>query len=293
MKKFAKSIVGLLSVCVFASAVSTAAFAANDVNVVVGEKLQFEEGSGPIIYEEHTMMPLRAVSEALDATVYWFADKSSVQIVQYDTLLSLQIGNNIMGKYKIVNGEPSGEPESIKLTVAPIIHNERTYVPLRAISEAFDASISWDNPNRSAIIIPSKKTENFLSVKEMSVAPENTLCSVYGVVCYDSASQKYFLRSLTKNDMGAYSQITFCTPKVTSIADDTDYNDYVKAYWTEQFGMENPSGMVVKFSGVTASLNDTTHAILNKTTTTIKPLGRYDEYMKSLGLDFEPFSLTM
>ena len=161
------------------------------------------------------------------------------------------------------------------MEVTPIIHNDRTYVPLRAIAEAFDATITWDNPNRSAIIIPNKKVMNEVSVRDMTTLPSGTLCAAYGVI---------------RNESGAYSQISFCAPKKTSISDDTDYNEYLASYWLEQFGTENPSGMVVKFTGVTAAVDGATRLVLNKTTTGIKSYGYYDTYMKSLGIDCEAYT---
>lgn len=289
MKRIAKFGAGLLAAVMLTGAFGGAVFAAGDANVVIGDKLNFEEGNEPFIAEERTMMPLRAISEALDATVYWFNDEKRVQIVRYDMLLSLQIGNNIMGKYKIENGVVSSQPESVELDVAAMIHNDRTYVPLRAISEAFNARISWDNPNRSAIIIPMEQPLNNMTVSEMSAQPDGTLCAVYGVIGRDNTTGLFYLRSLTKNASGEYSKISFCTPVKTSMSDNTGYGEYVSQYWLEQFGTENPSGMVVRFTGLTASLDGVTNAVLNKTTTGVKPLGYYDNYMKSLGLDFEPF----
>lgn len=288
-KKFLRFAACIASATLLLGAVPYAAFAEGDANVVIGSKLAFDEGNEPFIAEERTMMPLRAISEALDATVYWFNDEKRVQIVRYDMLLSLQIGNNIMGKYKIENGVVSSTPESVELDVAAMIHNDRTYVPLRAISEAFNAQITWDNPNRSAIIIPNEQTMNEVTVSEMALQPEGTMCAVYGVIGRDSTTGLFYLRSLTKNVYGAYSQISFCTPVKTSMSDNTAYGEYVSQYWLEQFGTENPSGMVVRFTGLTASLDGVTNAVLNKTTTGIRPLGYYDAYMKSLGLDYEPF----
>ncbi len=290
MMKYTKALATLLIVCLMSTVLSMAAFAEGDANVVIGNKLTFEEGNEPFIYEGRTMMPLRAVSEALDATVYWFGDKNNIQIVSYDTLLALTIGNSMMGKYKIENGEPSSSPESIKMEVTPIIHNDRTYVPLRAIAEAFDATITWDNPNRSAIIIPNKKVMNEVSVRDMTTLPSGTLCAAYGVIGKDPSNGTFYLRSLTRNESGAYSQISFCAPKKTSISDDTDYNEYLASYWLEQFGTENPSGMVVKFTGVTAAVDGATRLVLNKTTTGIKSYGYYDTYMKSLGIDCEAYT---
>lgn len=288
MKKFSRIGSCLISISVLLGSVMMPAFATGDANVVIGKKLSFEEGNAPFIYEERTMIPLRAVSEALDSTVFWFSETSKIQIVNYDTLLVLQIGNGSMAKYKIENGEVSSNAQIIELEVVPMIHNDRTYVPLRAISEAFDASINWDNPTRSAIIIPNEKDTYNVSVSEMTGLPNATLCSVYGVICNENGS--YYLRSLTENAVGDYAKIFFCTPKETSISDDTKYDEYVSQYWTEQFGTENPTGMVVRYTGFTVSREGVVFASLDKTTTGIKSLGYYDDYMKSLGLDFVPFS---
>lgn len=289
MRKMIRLISCLTVICMVVGVMLLPVSAEGDANVIIGEKLVFEEGNEPFIANERTMMPLRAISEALDATVYWFNDDKRVQIVCYDKLLSLQIGNNVMGKYAIVNGQVSSQPESIELDTPAMIHNDRTYVPLRAISEAFDASISWDNPNRSAIIIPAEKQMNNVTVSEMKSLPDGTLCAVYGVIDRDLTTGLYYLRSLTKNSLGAYTQISFCTPVKTSMSDNTQYGEYVTQYWIEQFGVENPSGMVVRFTGVTATTDGAVCAVLNKTTTGINSFGYYDAYMESLGLDFEPF----
>lgn len=289
MRRSIRLVSGLMIICMFILAIPCVVSATGDANVVIGKKLEFEEGNEPFIASERTMMPLRAISEALDATVYWFGEEQRVQIVCYDTLLSLQIGNTIMGKYKIVNGVVNAEPESIELDVAAMIHNDRTYVPLRAISEAFDAQISWDNPNRSAIIIPKDIETNDVLVSEMGLLGGGELCAAYGVISRDATTGLFYLRSLSKNAKGEYSRISFCTPRKTSISDDTEYGEYVTQYWLEQFGTENPSGMVVRFTGVTATLDGETRAVLNKTTTGVTSLGYYDAYMKALGIDFEPF----
>ena len=288
MRKFSRIGSCLISISILISSVMMPAYATGDTNVVIGKKLSFDDGNAPFIYEERTMMPLRAISEALDATVFWFGDSNSIQIVSYDTLLLLQIGNGLMAKHKIENGEASKERETIQLEVAPMIHNERTYVPLRAIAEAFDASITWDNPTRSAIIIPKEKETYDVTISEMTGLPNATLCSVYGVICKENGN--YYLRSLTENAVGDYAKIFFCTPKETSLSDDTKYDEYVNKYWTEQFGTENPSGMVVRYTGFTVAREGVVLASLDKTTTGIKSLGYYDDYMKSLGLDFVPFS---
>lgn len=284
-----------LAICMVIGSCMAAAVCATETNVVVGEKLEFNAGAEPIIKDERLMLPLRDVAEALDATIYWFNDKKRIQIVRYDTLLSLEIGNSMMGRYKIKDGAPVLE-ETITMDVAATIHNDRTYVPIRAISEAFLCDIQWDNTNRTAVIISNKKNEENISVKEAAALGEKTLCSVYGVICRDSSDGIYYLRSFMKNVDGEYDKIYFCTPMNTSMSENTTYAEYISQYWLEQFGTENPSGMAVHFSGITGKPDperDQIYLVVNKTTTNILNIGKYDEYMKSLGLTYEPFETVI
>ena len=287
-----KKIAGLLACCLLAGSLFFPVAATADDVVVIGEALTFEEGSGPVIMDDRMMLPLRAVSEALDATVYWFDDAKRIQIVRYDSLLSLQIGNTMMGRYTISNGQ-ANMVDNIEMDVPATIQNDRTYVPLRAISEAFNATIQWDNPNRTATVIVNPITENELSLKEIASAPAGALCSTVGVIGRDESNGLYYLRSLQMNASGDYDRIPLCTPVKTSISDETAYGEYITAYWMEQLHTENPSGVVVKFTGITHHQDATTYLVVNKTTTGIQSKGYYDTYMDSLHLYYTPFDNNM
>lgn len=286
MKKLAGFLaVSLLTLTLVSVGAAGPAFAEADATVVVGEALTFAQGSEPIIINDRLMLPLRAVSQALDATIYWFDDDKRVQIVLYDRLLSLQIGNSIMGRYTITDGQP--EPlDNISMDVPATISNDRTYVPLRTISEAFDAEIQWNNETRTAVIVPQTRTENFLEVGEIADQPEGTLCSACGVLGKDEATGIFYLRSLQTDENGIYDSVSFCTPVKTSLSEDTSYGEYITAYWEEQFGTQDPSGLVVRFSGITSEIDGQQYLVVNKTTTSIRSLGYFDTYMRSLGLNY-------
>lgn len=288
-----KKLAGLLAACLFVSSIGMAGVAfADDTSVVVGDKLEFAPGSEPIIVDNRLMLPLRAISEALDATVYWFDDDKRIQIVLYDCLLSLQIGNNIMGRYEIAEGK--AEPkDNITMDVPATIENDRTYVPVRAISEAFSADIQWDNVNRTATIVPMTRAANYLNVSEIAAQPEGTLCAASGVISRDNETGIFYLRSLQKNSAGEYDKVSFCTPVKTSISEDTSYGEYISKFWLEQFGTENPSGTVVYFTGITSNIEGEQYLVINKTTTSIRSLGYYDVYMKSLGMSFDPYETVV
>ncbi len=276
----------LLTVCILVCGLTPAAFAED--KVVVGQQLVFQEDSGPVIMEDRLMLPLRAVSEALDATVYWFGEDKRIQIVRYDALLSLQIGNSIMAKYQIRNGK-AGAKEELKMDVTPTILNNRTYVPLRVISEAFSSQIQWDNENRTATIIPIIPEENTLLVSEIPAQVEGTLFASKGVICKDEATGYFYLRSLQRNRNGSFDTVSFCTPTKVMTPYDSAYAEYTAAYWQEQFGTADPSGQVILFTGVNVGIEGVNYLLLNKTTTGIRHLGDYDTYMKDLAVTYEPF----
>lgn len=284
-----KKLAGVLAACIMLGSVGTMTVAAED-KVVVGERLQFAEGSGPVIINERLMLPLRAVSEALDATVYWFNDDKRIQIVLYDTVISLQINNKMMGKYTIRNGSATQEEQPIEMDVPAMIQNDRTYVPIRAISEAFSADVQWDNPNRTAVIIPKVREENKVQVSEVHYQPGGTLCAITGVIGKDASNGQFYLRSMQKSSDGTYDKVYFGIPaKKDANGEVVPYADYISEYWNEQFGTPDPSGTVVAFTGVKKSADGMDNLVISKTTTGIRSLGYYDTYMNDLGMNYEAF----
>ena len=120
---------------------------ANTIPVFVdGIQISFDQQ--PIIQDDRTLVPLRGVFEALGATVYWNNDTRSVTAYKDDTTIELAIGSSTM----YVNGQPK------YLDVAGQIINDRTMVPLRAISEAFGAIVYWDNDTRTVRVYSDEST---------------------------------------------------------------------------------------------------------------------------------------
>lgn len=120
---------------------------ANTIPVFVdGVQISFDQQ--PIIRDDRTLVPLRGVFEALGATVYWNNDTRSVTAYKDDTTVELAIGSSTM----YVNSQPK------YLDVAGQIINDRTMVPLRAISEAFEAIVYWDNDTRTVRVYSDKST---------------------------------------------------------------------------------------------------------------------------------------
>jgi len=87
----------------------------------------------PLLESGRTLVPLRAIFEALGAEVGWEDSTQTVTAVRGDIQLTLQIGSDIM----LRNGV------QIKLDVPARLVNSRTLIPLRAVAEAFGCDVTW------------------------------------------------------------------------------------------------------------------------------------------------------
>ena len=101
----------------------------------------------PVIREDRTMVPFRAIFEALGCQVQYSMKEDGsgveeVQAVRGSDTIRLRIGEYDMAR----NGKTLG------LDVCPIILNGRTLVPLRAVSEALDCEVAWDGESRTVDI---------------------------------------------------------------------------------------------------------------------------------------------
>lgn len=90
----------------------------------------------PVATNNRVLVPVRAIFEALGATVTW--SDPIVYSVRGDVSIAMMLGENVMTK-----DSPEGS-ELITLDVAPIAMNNRILVPVRAVSEAFDCQVTWD-----------------------------------------------------------------------------------------------------------------------------------------------------
>lgn len=102
----------------------------------------------PVIRNGRTLVPFRAIAEALNVKVNWDGSTRTVSATDGKTSIRLQIGN----KTAYRNGEP------IPLDVPPQVVNGRAMLPLRFFSEAFACKVAWDETARSvAIASPPKE----------------------------------------------------------------------------------------------------------------------------------------
>lgn len=229
---------------------------------VNGKALEFSEAERPFLQVEGdegiTMVPLRAISEALGATVYWFNSDKKIQIVRYDTTLRLFIGLPDMDIWK-PEGSSMKMVEKKKLSAPAFQGDEsrdfRTFVPLRAIFEAFNADVNakFDENDTSEVdramniyILDDydETKENVVSIAELydtNEISDSTLISTEGII--SKIGSTYYLQ----DENEPFKMITF-----TEIPD-------AENFWTQQLGVKdnNPIGSKVKVTGMVKLEGDT------------------------------------
>lgn len=112
------------------------------VNVVYnGSPVEFDPMAF-VVNDSTTLVPMRSVFEMLNAAVSW-DETTNTAIAQKDGVtVSIQIGSSVL----LRNGTEVWLPESARLIA------DRTYVPLRAVSEAFGNTVEWINETNTANI---------------------------------------------------------------------------------------------------------------------------------------------
>ncbi len=123
-------------------------YSAEEVKIVVkGEKITGLDVP-PLIIGERTMVPARAVFEKLGCEIAWNEDAQEVYVMHGNDIITLKIDSK--------TGSKNGTDFTMD-TPAKIV-NDRTLIPIRAVSEAIDYNVGWDNKTRT-VTIDEKKNE--------------------------------------------------------------------------------------------------------------------------------------
>lgn len=117
-----------------------------DIDVSVNDMyLYFDQE--PVVQNERTLVPVRAIFEALGATLDWNQEAQTATAVRGNDVIVIPLNSDVMYK----NGEP------IQLDVPATAMNGRILVPVRAISEAFNCQVTWDQDQKTVVIVTSQQ----------------------------------------------------------------------------------------------------------------------------------------
>ncbi len=152
----------------------------NPIMTVNGETMEIDKGRGtvPITENGRTLVPIRAIIEAMGGTVGWDEVTQKVTLIYGSDNIILTL--NSTNAY--FNGQLS------VLDVAPKEVNGRTILPIRYIAESFKFGVGWEDSTQTITIfkdveLPEKVSYDATQISE-KVAP-----SVFYIEVYDSELQ--------------------------------------------------------------------------------------------------------
>ena len=126
----------------------------NQIILTIGEKAAQVFGKtksndvAPKIVNNRTMLPARFVAENLGAKVEWDGEKQLVTI----TGKNLKTDENVTILITIGAATAKVNGKDVKLDSPAFIENDRTYTPVRFISEYLGASVEWLEKEQKVII---------------------------------------------------------------------------------------------------------------------------------------------
>lgn len=181
MKKIISTLLALLLLtCASVSA-------QNPITVEVN-KAEVPFDAPPVNVNGRILVPVRAIFEAMGATVTWNAQTQTVSSRLDGSVVVMTIGQNIMK----VNGE------RVALDVPPQIMSNRTMVPARAAAEALDARVLWIPAENKVSITTNAFSENLANIKRHT--SEKTLLHPDGSTRNSSFDFSYFPSYQSKTD---------------------------------------------------------------------------------------------
>lgn len=98
--------------------------------------------SEPFVKKGNTFVPFRAIAESLKAEVAWNPEERSIIVTKDGVSIKLVVDS----KTATVNGK------NVSLDAPATITKGSTYVPVRFISEALDATVQWEEESKTVVV---------------------------------------------------------------------------------------------------------------------------------------------
>lgn len=145
----------------------------------------------PFTINGTTYLPVRAISEALGKTVNWDAETRTVQISdgsgdykledfsgKSDKKISQETKNLYYNDILIkINGETIEPKDANGILVEPFTIDGTTYLPVRAVAEAFNKKVDWNGETKT-VFISSNMDDEIAKINNVIIKVlDNTLCA--------------------------------------------------------------------------------------------------------------------
>ena len=129
--------------------------ATDDIKVVLdGKELVFEQP--PVIVNDRTMVPMRAIFEALGAEVDWNTETKTASGYKCGIYIEFPIDEAFMIKNTI----------DIALDAPATLINGYTMLPVRAVAESFGVEVNWDAASKTVKLTDRNCFDSYITASD-------------------------------------------------------------------------------------------------------------------------------
>jgi uncharacterized protein YkwD len=149
VSKFKKLLLYLIVTGIFLGVCAVPVWATNDIKVIVnGNTLSLDVA--PAIENNRILLPMRAISEAMGATVNYIPETKQVDIYRGSDRMHIYLNR----ADALVNGSV------VTMDVAARAVKGRTLLPLRFVGESLGATVNWNNTTKTVNIVAQGSSSN-------------------------------------------------------------------------------------------------------------------------------------
>ena len=106
-------------------------------------QVPFTDATGyPVVENGRTLVPLRITMETFGAEVEWEQSTKTAFVRYGTTTVRCSLGDSYIFRNNV----------RVENDAAAVVYNGRTYLPIRAVLEAFGATVGWDNATKSVTV---------------------------------------------------------------------------------------------------------------------------------------------
>lgn len=181
-----KKIAILAAIFLLTGLFSISSFAKDEIKVIVsGTKVDFDVA--PQIIDGRTMVPVRAIFEAMGAIVTWDDESKTAMGEKLGRTVELTVGEK--------KADYSGK--KVAMDASPIIKDGRVLVPARYASEGFGYEVLWVQEENTVLIYHD--TDNLRFYDGTKIPDYGALYNIEHIKS-DSKTYIYSVRDILSND---------------------------------------------------------------------------------------------
>ncbi len=158
----------------------------------------------PTIIDGRTMVPVRAIFEAVGANIDFDAETKTITARKGDTTVNMTVGANAV----TVNNK------EVQLDAPAVIVNGRTLAPARFVAETFGYTVQWDAENK-IVKINGKESSTETTTETTTVTTTETTTKATAT----SSSKKYYDEYSDVLDYGTFSGANLVDKMTVELSD--------------------------------------------------------------------------